>query len=300
MSADTFRTIIAACFPELPIRSCEYVSQGWDSVAVVVNNELIFRFPLRPVAEPQYLKEARLLDALAGRVSLPLPRFTYLGDGRPPPEHVLVGYPMLMGAQLRCAMLPALDAPKLAGRLGGFIGELHSFPVEQAVGFGLPREDAASWRASGREQYDRIRARVFPLLEGAERERIAARWEAFLGDDANFGFAPAVLHADLTGDHILIDTTTGEIAGIIDWGDATVGDPAYDFAGLLADYGVEFAGNALASYGQPTDPAFMDRVAFYVAAMPFNEILYGQDIGSAQHVERGLADAARKAMSDEQ
>jgi len=290
MPADSFRTIIAACFPELPIRSCEYVSQGWDSVALAVNDELIFRFPLRPLAEPQYLMEARLLDALADRVSLPIPRFTYRWDGRPPYEHVFVGYPMLMGAQLRCVMLPSLDAPKLAGRLGRFIGELHSFPIERAASLGLPREDTAGWRASGREQFDKIQTRVFPLLDVIERGRIAARWEAFLGDDASFGFEPVVLHTALVSTAALVDTTTGEIAGIIDWGDATVGDPAYDFAGLLADYGAEFAGWALASYGQPADPAFMDRVSFYVAAMPFNEILYGQDIGSAQHVEHGLAD----------
>jgi aminoglycoside 2''-phosphotransferase len=288
MSATTFRAIITGCFPELRIRSCEYLSQGWDSVAVVVNDALIFRFPLRPVAEPQYLMEARLLGALTDRVSLPIPRFAYIWEGRAPHEHVFVGYPMLVGVQLRRGMLPALDEARLAARLGGFLAELHSFPVERAVSVGLAHEDAASWRTGGREQYAKIRARVFPLLDAAEREHVAARWEAFLGHDANFRFEPAVLHADLTGDHILVDTETGEITGIIDWGDAIVGDPAYDFAGLLADYGPEFARLALASYGWPIDPRFMDRVAFYMAAMPFNEILYGQDTGSAQHVELGL------------
>jgi aminoglycoside 2''-phosphotransferase len=156
------------------------------------------------------------------------------------------------------------------------------------MSLGLAREDGTSWRESGREQYAKIRARVFPLLEGAEREQVAARWEEFLGDDAHFGFEPSVLHADLTGDHILVGTTSGEIAGIIDWGDAIVGDPAYDFAGLLADYGAEFAGQALASYGQPGDPTFMQRAAFYRDAMPFNEILYGLDTGSAPQVEMGL------------
>jgi aminoglycoside 2''-phosphotransferase len=290
MTANTYQQIIAACFPALPIHSCEYLSQGWDSVAVVVNDELIFRFPLRQVAEPQYLMEARLLAVLAERVSLPIPRFSYIWEGGPPYEHVFVGYPMLQGAQLRCAMLPALDAPVLAARLGRFVGELHGLPVEQAVGCGLPRESAAGWRAGGRDQHAKVTARVFPLLEPFERERVRARWEAFLGDDANFGFQPVVLHADLTGDHILVDITSGQIAGIIDWGDATVGDPAYDFAGLLADYGTEFAGQVLAGYGRPVDPSFMERAAFYRDAMPFNDILYGQDIGSAPHVERGLED----------
>ena len=33
MSDKTYRAIIAACFPELPITSCAIYAQGWDSVA---------------------------------------------------------------------------------------------------------------------------------------------------------------------------------------------------------------------------------------------------------------------------
>jgi aminoglycoside 2''-phosphotransferase len=287
MAADTYRSIIAACFPDLAIHSCDYASQGWDSVAVVVNGALIFRFPRRPEVEPQYLMEARLLHALAGRVSLPLPRFAYVWHGGAPCDRLFVGYPMLGGEQLRRAMLAALDERRLAEQLGGFLTDLHAFPTKQAERLGVPGGDTAEWQKQYRQLYARIQALVFPLL-GAPLERvIAARWQAFLEDDANFQFQPALVHHDLTGDHILVERGGG-VSGIIDWGDASIGDPAIDFTGLLDDYGAEFAERVLASYGGAVDATFMKRAVFYRLVMPFHEVLFGLDTSLREHVEQGL------------
>jgi len=78
MSAESYRTIIVACFPELPIASCVVHSQGWDSVAVLVDDTFIFRFPKRPDVESQYRTEARLLPQLAATLSVAVPRFEFI------------------------------------------------------------------------------------------------------------------------------------------------------------------------------------------------------------------------------
>src|SRR3982751_4473197 len=70
MHAEDYRQIIAACFPELAITRCRPVAEGWDSVAVAVNDELIFRFPKRRDVEPQYQIERRLLPALAAELRI--------------------------------------------------------------------------------------------------------------------------------------------------------------------------------------------------------------------------------------
>ncbi len=41
-----------------------------------------------------------------------------------------------------------------------------------------------------------------------------------------------LLHADLGGEHLLIDPDTSRVTGIIDWTDMEWGDPARDFSGL--------------------------------------------------------------------
>jgi aminoglycoside phosphotransferase (APT) family kinase protein len=51
---------------------------------------------------------------------------------------------------------------------------------------------------------------------------------------------PAILHADLSRDHILVENDT--VAGVIDFGDVNWGDSDYDFMYLSVDFGFVFAG----------------------------------------------------------
>ena len=45
------------------------------------------------------------------------------------------------------------------------------------------------------------------------------------------GFRPALTHSDLLPEHLLVHD--GRLAGVIDWGDARIGDPALDYAWLM-------------------------------------------------------------------
>ncbi|RJE23157.1 Phosphotransferase enzyme family [Aspergillus sclerotialis] len=52
---------------------------------------------------------------------------------------------------------------------------------------------------------------------------------------------PSLIHNDLKGEHILIDESTGQITGILDWADAGIGDAAVDIAGLVITVGKDVA-----------------------------------------------------------
>jgi aminoglycoside 2''-phosphotransferase len=294
--ADDYCRIIAACFPELPIGTCRLISQGWDSVAVAVDDELLFRFPKRADVVPQYRMEARLLPVLTKHVSLPVPRFAYIWQGGRAYDRWFVGYPMLPGRQLSHALLAALDADRLAAQLGQFVSELHSFSVEQAARLLFDEEATAGsatwatrWWDRYRDLYADIQARVFPLLSAAQKDRVGERWKAFFADEANLQFQPALIHHDLNEEHILVDAGGIRITGIIDWGDAGIGDPAIDFTGLLADYGRSMQERVLRNYSRPVDAAFRRRAEFYRSLIPFHEVLFGLSTGQAGHVEHGLA-----------
>ena len=45
----------------------------------------------------------------------------------------------------------------------------------------------------------------------------------------------ALIHGDLGAEHVFVDD--GRISGVIDWGDAAIGDPALDHGRLLRDFG---------------------------------------------------------------
>jgi aminoglycoside 2''-phosphotransferase len=97
-----------------------------------------------------------------------------------------------------------------------------------------------------------------------------------------------LLHADLGGEHILWDADRGVIGGVIDWGDAKVGNPALDFTGLLDDFGPRFLKEVLGSYEGPADEGLLERTSFYAQLIPVYEILFGLEMRIEVHVKEGL------------
>jgi hypothetical protein len=87
---------------------------------------------------------------------------------------------------------------------------------------------------------------------------------------------------------ILYDAVRGALAGIIDWGDAWIGDPALDFVGLLSEYGREFTEATLAGYRGEQDATFWQRMYFYLSVVPFHEVLYGVMEGDEARIRQGV------------
>jgi aminoglycoside phosphotransferase (APT) family kinase protein len=76
----------------------------------------------------------------------------------------------------------------------------------------------------------------------------------------NYAGTLRVLHGDLKHNNIIVDPTSGRLAGIIDWGNAAVGDPAMDFMSLVLWRGWRFMHAALSAYELAIDEGFLDRV----------------------------------------
>ncbi len=83
---DHYRAAIGENFPTVRIITLDYLSEGWESVACLVNRHLVFRFPKRDVAEHYLRTEIHLLSELAAHLPLPIPRFDYVADL--PGQHV--------------------------------------------------------------------------------------------------------------------------------------------------------------------------------------------------------------------
>jgi len=74
---EQYRAAINENFPNVPITTLDYLSEGWESVACLVNGHLVFLFPKRDMAEHYLRTEIRLLPELAAHLPLPIPRFDY-------------------------------------------------------------------------------------------------------------------------------------------------------------------------------------------------------------------------------
>jgi len=68
---DHYRAAIGENFPTVRIITLDYLSEGWESVACLVNRHLVFRFPKRDVAEHSFRTEIHLLSELAAHLPCP-------------------------------------------------------------------------------------------------------------------------------------------------------------------------------------------------------------------------------------
>ena len=248
LSPERAAELVAAAAPGVDIGRAVTLDDGWDSL-VLDTGEWIFKFPRRPDVEPAFRAEIALLRSLAGAVPLEVPRFEVVVE-----EPVLfAGYRKIPGAQLTRDL-----QTESAGRdLAGFLVALHAFPVDVALGAGVPG-GAHAWRAQQEELVADLHAKVSPLLPERERDTARAAFVTFLAGAASFDFEPALIHYDVGPTHLLA-RGDGSLAGVIDWGDAWVGDPAADLAWALEGSTPAFARAVADAY--PATEALRDRGA---------------------------------------
>jgi aminoglycoside phosphotransferase (APT) family kinase protein len=243
-------------------REVAWVEDGYDFVVALVDESWAFRFPRRAGPARALETEIALLPVLAPALPVAVPRFEHVVRE---PE-LFVAYPLIEGEPLRD------EDPE---GVAAFLSALHAFDAG-----GLP-VDRPEWRGAFEEQCARFRRTVVPLLERAERRRA----ERLFAETALLaGFAPALVHADLGPEHLRC--RGGRLVGVIDWGDARVGDPALDFAWLLHLH--PRGGEILASYSGPVDDGFRARANFYHRLGPWFEADYGLRTGRSGRVAAGL------------
>ena len=191
---------------------------------------------------------------LAPLLPVEVPRFEYVSR-----EPWLVAYRFIRGDPLVAEDSDGVRA---------FLDALHAVDVDNVP---APRPD---WLETYGRQADEFRRVVLPRLDPDERPR----GEALLAEvETLTDFRPALTHSDLGPEHLLV---RGEkLVGVIDWGDARIGDPAIDYAWLL---------NGPFPHWD-VDDELRRRARIYHRLEPWFEVHYGDFTGESERVHSGLA-----------
>lgn len=270
---DSIAKEIETNFPSLKVSSVVLAGEGMDSKAFLVNDHLIFRFPkVADVAE--HLKvEIELLPHLQKVVSLNIPRFEYVGtqsNGFP-----FVGYEKINGDGLTTEVLDGLATPvrKAAFEaLSRFLQEIHAFPIDITKRCGIK---ITAFRDDFRSDFETLKRDGFPLLDEDARTYAENLYTDYLTVDENFTFHPVLLHADFSPEHILYDAKQNAIAGVIDFGDASTGDPDYDLMYLYEIWGEATLTEFLNYYPHNDHALLFRKLNFFSRANTFQDVLNG-------------------------
>ncbi|WP_375137316.1 phosphotransferase [Cytobacillus oceanisediminis] len=84
-----------------------------------------------------------------------------------------------------------------------------------------------------------------------------------------------IIHGDLTTANILFNQEKGLVNGIIDFTDAQIGDPAFDFAGLYWSFGPDFTKDVLSYYKAEDKESIFKRVQSFYGLQPiFHNLIF--------------------------
>jgi aminoglycoside 2''-phosphotransferase len=288
-SLAAYRAAIRAVAPTLRIATITALDAGQNNDVLLVNGDLIFRFPRHAEAVSESRSEVALLEVLRGRLPVAIPHPTYVRLDAPVGE-ACIGYPRLPGEPFTPAMLAAeTDARAIDGlaqQIAGFLRTLHHVPLDA---LGVPLRAVAT-PAAWAELYAQFQADLFPRMRVDARQRVGAGFEAYLADTASAPPPIAVVHGDFGSGNILADLGQGVLTGILDWSSAGLGDPAVDLAALVCSAGY---GETFMRAGEDVYPALAEmlpRACFYVSTFALQEALFGVRCGDQSAFERGIAE----------
>jgi aminoglycoside phosphotransferase (APT) family kinase protein len=267
------------------VESVEKLGEGLDNVAYLVNGELIVRFSKEADLEQRAVRvrrEAAVLVAVAdvSPLAVPMPKFSVAEQG-------CLAYVKVPGVPLRDVprQVRLAHAASIAARLGEFLRALHAVPLDRMAEL-VPTDNdpLAEWLHEAAQLY----AKAAAYVPSEHRPAVEAFLDASPPDDI---YAVVFSHNDLGIEHVLVDPGTGTITGVIDFSDAAITDPAYDFGLIYRDLGPVALDAAMGSYcTDMTDEASLrQRAVFYARCSVFEDLAYGIEMQRDSYVENSIA-----------
>ena len=267
IDAGLVRALVASqatqLLPDASSLELERIAEGWDSEVWRLGDELAVRLPRRQLAAPLVLNEQRVLPGIARRLA---------ATGVRVPEPIVAGVPG-SGFPWAWSVVPwisgarGLDIPRAtrtgwAPTLAEVLRSLHvaapaDHPVNPVRGRPLETRDAVF-----HERLDGlVRAGTLDADAVDELERI---WRTGVSTPA-WSQPPVWIHGDLHPGNLV--ARGGALEGIIDFGDVTAGDPAYDLG--IAWLAFDAAGRDafIAATGAHYDAATWRRAHAWAAAV---------------------------------
>lgn len=229
-----------------------------DSVAFLINEHWIFRFPKHQDAKDCLKKEIKALPILKNAVNVAIPDFTFIDS-----EANFVGYQKINGEFLTKELFYSFSEKgqnQTLKSLAEFLTTVHNQDVEIYQKCGVETQD---FRESYAEDFEAIKTEVYPLFSSEDCEYISEQFKLYLERDENFSYQPVLLHNDFSGDHILIDSATKNLSGVIDFGDIAIGDGDYDLMYLLDDFGEDFVKSFLKFYPSQNHNKLLAKLYFW-------------------------------------
>lgn len=280
---------IREAFPELALSSLRADPDGLINDVLILNEELVFRFPKNDTWARELLRnEIRVIDLLSDYTNMHLPVFEHRFDD-------FVAYKFIPGTALQRNDILTLDdtaQDRIAEQLADFLRQMHTIPMVEIIRHNISQSDVNRSHNVWRRLAEDVERVLFPLMMAHTRQWVVRHFEPILKDEHWMEYQAALINGDVSPYHILHDGKGTKINGIIDFGTAGIGDPAADFACIIYHYGETFLQRMAKFY--PEIREGVDRARFWAGTLELqwalraiaseNKIWFTVHIGGARDV----------------
>ncbi|MDA9271866.1 phosphotransferase [bacterium] len=241
----------------ITIKSIYALDEGWDNIAYLVNDTLIFRFPRRELGVVCIENEIALLPYIATQVSFSLSAPQWIGEPSDLYPYPFAGYPMIPGDPVSDIAQSFIADTQFAVILARWLAELHATPVTEHYASLIKGNQ--SWRYDVPHRVSRCKENLtnyekYFLELGFDKKTLLGTIASlphltFKEDKKSY------LHGDLYSRHVMVNSSAFTPSGLIDWGDTHIGHPGIDL-----EIGMIFTEEAfqtfLHAYGDIDDSTF--------------------------------------------
>jgi aminoglycoside phosphotransferase (APT) family kinase protein len=203
----------------------------WDA-----DDRVILRFAVDDEGDRQLRREATALPVLAEVLPVRVPSLELLDVQ--PDGHLVMGYQKLHGRSGEDVRPGPEHRPVLAAQIASVLGALHGLDEHRVAGDGLPRWPEADLPAqlSALGPYAEVLRDGLGGIRTTAMERFISGVETVPPPSTRL----VVSHADIKGEHLLLDHEPPRLTAIIDWADIACLDPAIDVGSLAIWLGPAF------------------------------------------------------------
>lgn len=261
---------------------------GWANWTFELDGSSIVRFPRNDSVALATHRELLLLPELAAHAS---------AFEAPQPSHVATWHdrPFFVYPRISGRALDVIERPiEHGGTIGAALRDLHAFPVDRAAELLRLGSPDGVWRGRYEDLWDVVSAIALPEMDRQLADDVRRHYSRLV--DAPPVFPPCLVHNDLGPEHVLIrrDDRVPPVA-LLDFEDATVGDPAVDLTPLVAFLGraalPELVGD------RDLGDRLSERLWFYRWMGSVHAVIYGVTADVEEERVGGLAELRRRLDS---
>ncbi len=281
-SFEKYIKLIHKDFPGFTIFSIQKTGEGDNSKAFIINENYIFRFPKRKEVKQKIKIEIAVLPKIKSSLNLTIPHFEFIS-----PEINFVGYKIIPGAPLASGTYNSLNKKQqtyIHQAIGKFLFQLHHTPLNTvhycALETMYPSEEYS-------DNFRKAQKFIYPHISKNKQKIITKIFTDYRDNSENFNYTPALIHNDFSKDHILFDTESKLLTGIIDFGDIAIGDPDYDLMYLLDEFGDNFLKGIFKIYKPKNKKELMRKLYFFILANKIQIILGNRNNNESEDLKNG-------------